>query len=152
LCWRRRREVCVIDGLVVKWAIIAMERSPRCDGGEWGESEGSIAALDKERASLRPQIEIGDPDVLDLVGSVVGHLDDAVSGGLTPAEGDVGGNGATVEVRFPDDIHHDGRRNVYKRNVLARRVGSLWWQRMGRRCYTWISETMVRLSPSVKGD
>jgi hypothetical protein len=34
-----------------------------------------------------------------------------VSGGRTSAEGDVGGNGATVEIRLPDDGHHDGRRN-----------------------------------------
>jgi hypothetical protein len=34
-----------------------------------------------------------------------------VSGGLTSAKWDVGGKGASVEIRLPDDVHHDGERN-----------------------------------------
>jgi hypothetical protein len=125
--------------LVVERVVKSMHRVPRSDGRKRCELEIAIAALGEKRASLGPQIEVGDPNKLDFVRSIVSHLDDTMSGGLTIAEGDVGGTSAAVEIRVPDECHHDGRRNGEGCCwLLARRVGLLCWQRMGRRCYTWI--------------
>jgi hypothetical protein len=103
--------VLEIDVLVMERVGWAMHRVPRVDGRKWGEFEGSVAALGEKRASLGPQIKVCDPDKLDLVGSIVSHFDDTVSGSFTVAKWNVGGTSTAVEIRFPDESHHDGRRN-----------------------------------------